>query len=304
MEWDINNKMRILFCTGEGIGNVLQCIPVLRTIKEVLGYKVDMWHAFGQFKVGNVIPYINKFFAGGEIKHANFKEYGGVVSTFWAKNYLRTLPNMPMMAGIYPLSMTRSEVDTYMQIARDMGVKEEDLIWHGNCTYLIKKATKFDVVIADGYNRHGAANWAIKSYPYYEALVTLIKEAGFSVASIGAPQEYVSGTVDRTGLELKHSFGAIKQAKLLIANDTGMYHAANALETPNVVIFTASSVAKNYDERFHKYSTIVAREDLTCRIKCQSNRRWNKDCKRWECKNIRPSVVFKKAMEILNGQPS
>jgi len=40
---------KILFCSGEGIGNVIQTIPVIRTLTESMGYTVDFWHAFGAF---------------------------------------------------------------------------------------------------------------------------------------------------------------------------------------------------------------------------------------------------------------
>jgi len=291
----INKK--ILFCTGEGIGNVLQCLPVLRTLKETLGYTVDMWHAFGGFKIPDTIfPYVNAQFTGAGINLSIINEYEGLVSTFWTRNHIKSIP-LKLLAPIKELRMDRSEVDIYLDIARDLGAKEEDIRWTGECNYN-KKEESYDVVIADGCNKGQAAQWEIKSYPHYEEVVKILKEKDYSVASIGMPNEYVKGTVDRTGLRLLESGGIIKSAKVLLSNDSGMYHYANTLGTTTVVIFTATSIEKNYDERFHVYTTILC-EDLECRP-CQAGRGW-KNCDGWMCQDIDPVSVAYVVEEKLNA---
>jgi len=287
---------RILFCTGEGIGNTIQTIPVICTLKEILGYSVDMWHAFGAFHIPHIIPYVDKWFVGNEIARANFTEYIGLVSTFWTRDYIKIIPRLKLMNKIQPLKMNRSEVDTYMDIARDLGARDEDLIWYGNCCYN-KTNEKYDVVISDGYNRQGSADWSIKQYPYYKEVITLLKERSLDICALGAPNEHISGTVDRTGLNLLDSLGIIKNSRLVLSNDSGLYHAANALGVQNIVIFTATSIEKNYDSRFHKFSTIIGRDDLDCRP-CQAGRKW-KTCKTWECREIDPKIIAEKVEELL-----
>jgi len=290
---------KLVFVSGEGVGNCVQTIPVIRTLKEVLGYTIDYYHAFGGYNIPKIFPYVDQWFVGNQIQQINPKDYIGIVSTFWTRNHLNVGPllYMKLLNKIVPLRMDRSEIDVYMQIARDLGAKEEDLIWHGNCDYSIDENSRFDVVIANGYNRHGSANWSIKEYPYYEVVVAILKERGYSVGCIGATDEYVNGTVNRTGLPLKQSFGIIKQSKLLISNDSGMYHAANALETKNIVIFTATSVEKNFEGRFHKFSTIIVRDDLKCRP-CQGGHGWKK-CSDWKCREINPEYIVERAVEKL-----
>lgn len=282
---------KILFCTGEGIGNVIQTVPVLRTIKEVLGYDIDMWYAFGAFAIPKLIPYVDKWYSGRSITNANFSGYKGIVSTFWTRDYIKVLSGTKLLNKITKFSFGRSEVDVYMDIARDLGAREKDLLWYGKCIYE-PMDEKFDIVISDGYNRFGSANWSVKSYIYHEQLVKLLNKKSMSVCSIGAPNEYIKGTVDKTGLSLLKSGGIIKNSKLLISNDSGMYHYANALGTKNVVIFTATSIDKNYEKRFHKYSEVVCREDLQCRP-CQNKQRWRKGCKDWKCRDIDPEVISK-----------
>ena len=290
---------RLLFCTGEGVGNVIQTIPVIRTLNEVLGFEIDFWHAFGSFPIPKAIPYVDKWIRAGEIMNINPDDYVGMVATLWVKNHITRYPlsELKLLNKIIPLTMVRSEIDTYMDIARDLGVKEKDIIWHGNCNYSPSRA-KYDVVIHNGYNPVGSANWKIKSCPYYPQVVELLKGAGFSVCSVGTKNEYIKGTDDKTGLDLLSTGGVLKNCKAFLGNDSGLYHYANALKVPNVVIFTATSIEKNYDKRFHKYSTIICREDLNCRP-CQAGRRWNKDCKTWDCREIDPEAIYEAVKRLL-----
>lgn len=289
---------KIIFVSGEGIGNIIQCIPVIRTLKEVLGYKIDMWHAFGTFPTPHLIPYVDKWFFGKKQDKINLKEYDGVVATFWGLHSIKIFlkAGIKLLNKVTPLTMNRSEVDVYMDIARNLGVKEEDIIWHGECNY-IKNNENYDIVVHNGYNRKGLADWKIKSYPYYEDVVNKLIIEGFSVCSIGSGSEYIKGTVNKTGLNLLSSMGFVKSSKLFLGNDSGLYHCANALGTKNIVIFTATSVLKNYDKRFHKYSSIIERSDLKCRS-CQGSRGW-KTCKTWECRNIDPIVIVNKIKELI-----
>lgn len=275
---------RILFCTGEGIGNVIQTIPTIRTLKEVLGYQVDFWYAFGSFPIPKkLFPYVDLWYIGNEIRHICPPIYDGMVSTFWTRNYIGPLlSNIKLLNTPQPLSMDRSEVDTYMDIARDLGVNEEDILWYGECNYK-KTNKKYDVVIHDGYNSIGAAGWSVKSYTKYKEVSSLL--SGFDVCSVGSKKEYIENTVNETSHSLLDTLGIIKNSKILLGNDSGLYHCANALGVRNFVIFTATSVPKNYDSRFHKYSTMISREDLKCRRSCQKRRGWKK-CNDWKCGDI------------------
>ena len=290
---------KLLFCTGEGIGNVIQTVPVIRTLNEVLGFEIDFWHAFGSFPIPKVIPYVNKWIHAGEIMQINPNDYVGKVSTVWTVNRIHLGPvgGIKLLNNIVPLTMIRSEVDIYMDIARDLGVKEEDIIWHGSCNYSPSR-DKYDVVVHNGYNPVGSANWQIKSYPHYPQVVELLKDSGLTVCSVGNKSEYIKSTIDRTEMPLLDTLGVIKNSKVFLGNDSGIYHCANALQVPNVVIFTATSIEKNHDKRFHKYSTVIGRDDLKCRP-CQAGRRWNKDCKTWDCREIDPEIIYNSVRRLI-----
>ena len=279
---------KILFCSGEGIGNIMQCAPVIRTIKEKLGFKIDFWHAFGSYQIPKIIPHVDIWMSGMEVADINPQEYIGKVSTWWAKDRLKFGPveQIKLLTQISNIVMDRSEVDVYMDIARSLEVEEEDLLWHSGCSYT-QQEEKFDLVIHDGYNRKGADFWKYKSYPRYREVVELLKD--FKICSVGSKNEYIKGTINKTGLKLHDTLGTIKNSKLFLSNDSGLYHCANALGVNNAVIFTYTSQMKNYDKRFHKFSKIICREDLSC-LSCQNTPRW-KECKLYGCRNIDPRIV-------------
>jgi ADP-heptose:LPS heptosyltransferase len=204
---------------------------------------------------------------------------------------------MPLkrLANIHKLEMNRSEVDVYMDIARDMGIPEDQFIWTGSCRYNSNMPT-FDFVISNGYNRKSGKLWTIKEYPYWAEVAKILIDKGYSVCSIGGPTEYVPGTVNKTGLCLLDSLGLIKNSKHgLLSNDSGMYHCGASMEVPVYVIFTATSIAKNFDKRFHRSVKIIGRTDLECRP-CQAGRRWTKDCKTWDCREIEPVGVVREIL--------
>ncbi len=291
---------KLIFCTAEGLGNVVQTFPAVRTIKEVLGYDVDFWHAFGHYNISKISPHVGKWFVGGEIRNLNPNEYVGKVSTKWTRGHLDMggLSKLTLYSFINDISIKRSEVDVYMDIARVLGADEDDLLWHSGCLYRQTK-NEYDLIIHDGFNKHGIPrdNWHLKSYPYYKEVAHLLRD--LKVCSVGDPSEWVEGTINGTGLDLLTTLGVIENSKMLLGNDSGLYHCANALGTKNIVIFTYTSTVKNYDKRFHRYSTILQQEGLDC-LSCQNTPRF-KTCKSRECREIPPEVVADAVRRELNG---
>ncbi len=291
---------RILFMTAEGIGNVIENIPAIRTIKEVLGFEIDVWHAFGNYPIPHITPYVDKWFSGNEIKHINPKDYIGKVSTYWTRNHVNvgSLVRIPLLAMSESVKPNRPEVDTYMDLARKLGAREEDLLWSGKCNHT-PLTEGYDLVMHDGYNKKGTVSdsWRLKGYPYYKEVVKLLPD--LKICSVGSKEEFIEGTVDRTGLGLMATGGVIYNSGLFLSNDSGLYHYANGLGTKNIVIFTYTSTVKNYDKRFHIHSRILQNYKLDC-LSCQNTPRF-KTCTSRECREIDPEIVAKAVMEELNG---
>ena len=291
----MSNKVVVLH--AEGLGNVIEIFPLLRTLKEVFGFELHFCHLFGSYSLSSFkIPYVSKVLSTVELSTIDPKEYLGKIATAWVSNYISAgnLYKIPLLTRIYPIKMDESEVNVYMNVARELGAKEGDLLWEVDLD--IEPAPEhFDVILANGYNKFGSANWKIKSYPYYSELASIFKDLGLTVASVGAPLEYITGTVNMTGLSLIKSAQLIKAATCIISNDTGVYHLANAVNTLNFPIFTATSVTKNYDERFHKKAVIIKRTDLDC-MPCQDKRLWNTSCKGWFCREVAPEDIVKQVL--------
>jgi hypothetical protein len=150
----------------------------------------------------------------------------------------------------------------------------------------------FDIVIANGFNKTiSPTDWAVKAYPHFAAVVAAVPN--LRIATVGLPDEHIPGTINRTGIGLGQTFGLIKAASLFISNDTGLYHAAAALGTPSIVLFTMTDTGKNYDRVFHRHTRILSR-GLPCQP-CQltGHKIWlkNKAWCGWECQQIPPQDV-------------
>ena len=94
-----------------------------------------------------------------------------------------------------------------------------------------------------------ADKWFVKSYKYYKELVDELVKRNARICTIGFPNEYIKGTDNFTGIGLYNSIGLIANAELVITNDTGFYHIASLLNKKTIVIFTFTSIKKNYDAR-------------------------------------------------------
>src|SRR5688572_27459210 len=114
----------------------------------------------------------------------------------------------------------------------------------------------FDIIIANGYNKtKNLTDWIVKTYPHFPQVLKALPN--LKIASVGLPDEYIHGTINRTGIGLQKTFGLLKNARLVMANDTGLYHAAAALGTPTLVLFTMTDTHKNYDPVFHSSAQII-----------------------------------------------
>lgn len=175
----------------------------------------------------------------------------------------------------------------------------------GFCGYSDYDGEGFEILLCDGYNkRTNGDDWLVKSYSKWEELVEWLSMDGcMDVASIGLPEEYIHGTVDKTGIGLLETFDLIRRTKLLITNDTGFYHAACAFGTPCLVLFTMTDTDKNYDPLFHK-SAIVMSAGLPCQpCQLKGSKYWltNKINCRWKCRDIPVYHVIKEIRSALNG---
>lgn len=263
----------IFYVIGNGLGNIIQTTPAFRYLKKQYGHITVVTH--------------EKYL---EFAKAVYLGYPVITGPACGQVFKCCSPNDFRKGGGV------SEVELNLRL---VGCANPEAHKTGFCGYE-EAPEEFDILLCDGYNkRTNMTDWAVKSYPYWPEVASELSD--YRVASIGAPGEHIAGTIDRTGIGLLKSFGLIKKAKLLVCNDTGFYHAANALGTRCAVIITMTDRDKNHDPGFHRHTTIIS-TDLPCQP-CQLNERafWlkNQSQCQWACREIPIKTVIEKIRNLL-----
>jgi len=294
---------KILFIVDSGIGNQIQTLPAMLYCKKKYQRDIDVYTLNRYWLSATKVLFKN--FATNVFhkkKQINIANYYGKIYTYPTRSDSKTF------RGIKDISIRHgkkcSEVEYSMELVGNDYSEEDFNIREMFSNGFTKSNKSIDVLFQDGYSKVSQDSklvWEAKSYPYYGILAELFTKNGLSVGSMGSKDEYVKGTKNLTNLGLDETIGLVKSCKLLICNDTGMYHLANILGVKNLVIFTFTSLKKNYDQRFHKFSKIIRRKDLSC-SPCQGNKRFwlrnKKKCK-WACRAIKPDSIYKQALKYI-----
>jgi len=85
--------------------------------------------------------------------------------------------------------------------------------------------------------------WAQKRWPGFEELAARLTARGLACASFGTPDEYVAGTIDRTGGSVEAMSRAMLACRHFVANDSGVMNIANALGIPLTALFGPTNPA-------------------------------------------------------------
>lgn len=290
--------MKLLVVHGEGLGNIIEVLPLLDALDRRFG-KVDVALARASYSFSPDLFFGRKVYMPDE-KVPDV--YDGKVTTVWGDVHGKhILPGTKVLNQVkrQQMRMDQSEVDVYLNAARDLGIPESDFRF--DCRQLLGHSSveeEYDILIADGYSKVLPGVWNAKSYRHYEELARLLSERGLTVGSIGSKKELIPGTHDCTGRELLDTLGLIKNCGVLISNDTGAYHCAAAFRKPAVVLFTFTSVVKNYDSRFHATVVPLYVDNLSCRPDCQRMQRWRK-CDHHSCRDYPVNDVMKTVLTAL-----
>lgn len=153
------------------------------------------------------------------------------------------------------------------------------------------------------------SNWFTKRWPiqYYEELAKKLSELGVGIVFIGSKEEKElcekilppKNSINLAGeLSLLESAAVINLCNLMVCNDSGAMHLANAMQT-DVFVFFGPTVEKIGYFPFRK-SDYVFQLDMECRP-CSSH--GTKECplKHFECmRNIKPDTVLNKIKSKFN----
>lgn len=287
---------KVLAVIDGGIGNQIQSLPAVRYLKRQFD-AVDAVNLEGSNREATEFL----FGTEGRLEELRVADYEGQFLLNLYCRRKRKVPALPVL-GSAP-SRKCSEVEAKLRVVNAPCV-DSDFEVEGLAPHVDMLPLGPDVLLHNGYSKVDSKArrlWEAKSYPYYVELAVELAAMNFTVGSIGSPEEHVEGTTDCTGVSLTETVAYVKSAQLVIANDTGSYHLANALSIPNIALFTFTDAAKNYDERFHRHSTVLRREDLDCSPCQQRGRRlWlaNKDKCKWACREVPVKRVMEEVKRI------
>jgi len=304
--------MKIVAVVAGGLGNQMQMTAALRTIRDRLGYDIEVVSG-GAPVAGLEMRELFGYPAYGPRWRPEKGEFDGAVALGFGANRQSQERGWAGLKWLNDLSKQvvlteRSEVDVSMNACRDLGVAEADLRWHGELSWprrYWEPTESFDVVIANNYYKGPKAtpthHWDVKGFPGITTLAAEIQKRWpeLSICCIGLDdRERVEGVVDRTGLPLMDTLGLIGRARFIVTTDTMAFHAAACLRIPAFALWTATSAVKSACPKFHDKAVLIGRDDLACRETCFAKAHYWTRCKRWECQEIGIGHI----MEIIEGE--
>ena len=138
--------------------------------------------------------------------------------------------------------------------------------------------------------------WEKKKWPYFKTLSMMLIKAGFKVGSLGSTTEYINGTLNYTGLPLMSTIEMIKKASLVVSNDSGVMHIADALRTPLLTIFGPSSVIKNGPLNIHSRVKKTKEACSPCQFSLLIDSCLNNQC----MKTILVDDIYRDILNLIN----
>lgn len=263
-------RKRCLVAVGSGVGNMILGSVIVKKLSDYYNVPVDIV-IDGVPKNSAMVfansPYVNAVYYGNQL--VKRRRYDIV---FITRCYPRELSYSDFNA--HRIFRSRDIVD-YMDM-RGLQEQEAELkcleFWLGipykdddNFAYTVKcnpfpldvnpKRIGIHVGCKPGY-------WTKKQWPYFKELIVKLQSAGYEVASLGVPNEYVEGTINGTSYETWDMVNQIQQCTFVVANDSGIAHLAKALGKHGVVIFGPTYSAKLLP--YSKDWKVLHADDVPC----------------------------------------
>lgn len=267
-------KDRCAIIVGEGIGNQVQYLPFISSIMKIFD-KVDIISSIDHaFKFTHTIfqnhPQVHRVLRSNFLTRDDYYKYrftmpmvtdigiSEIQLSHLSNTFFSTLMKISEVENNY-----NSVIDSIQRLSGQKysleSIIENDLPnqWYKTkSNYSSLNADELDIVIHNGCNIHNTIRdyWGIKLIKNIDDLIRSLKDKypSIKIASIGSPHEYIDNTINLTGTSFDDTFNIISRCKNYISNDTGTYHIASHMKKKGIVLFTATSLQKNYNQIFHK----------------------------------------------------
>jgi len=304
---------RVLAIIAGGLGNQIQMTAAVATLEANLGWHMEIVAGgapLGAAELRALIPWPTHRPAWRPAKDEHFD--GAVALGFGANGGKQDAGWMgiPWLndIGKQAVRTAKSEVDVSMDACRELGIAEDDLIWHGEIDYNEAYGEQFDIVLANNYYKgtkeSPREHWHVRGFPGFGSVAKGLQERfpRLSMCCIGYDdREAIAGVVDRTGIPLGDTMALIARAKVLVTTDSMAFHAAPCFDTRTFGLWTATSAVKSACPKFHHTATLIGRDDLECRKTCHANLQGWMRCKRWECQEIGIGRIVGEVAAYLEG---
>jgi len=289
--------MNILITASEGIGNTIAITPMVSAVRQL--YKGDNIYLLIRARVGELLDL-------WEVPNTiiyNQKDLEGIEFDLHIPTYASYAQDYDKLKIKKSLEIPRKEEVTEVEInmlqARKLGFQDETPKMHvdiGRFAPIHEK--KYLIGLSD--TSLETEHWRRKKWPWFKELAKLlVKEFDCFVVFIGGSDnlkryhdfKWSSSIWSFMGsLSLSDSAGVLNRCDFVIANDSGVYHMADALERPGIVLIGPTAAPKNLPVND---TMEVVNSGVGC-IPCMSDKKkWNA-CKDWKClSDIIPSDILK-----------
>lgn len=242
---------RVLVCVGAGIGNVCHTTPMIRRLARHFGCRVDVLVA-GDFK-GSGAVLAGSTFVSEVFEDYEFVRYRAYDRVFVTHCFGAVVPdfNSPTVhvsrdVAQFDPAGTCHEAEFNLKFLKEVAgipYEPEDTCGHffGAQGWTPPQLAGRRRVALHAGSKQGI--WEAKRWPHFDALARELARLDIDAVSLGVADEFVPGTIDKTGLTIERMAEELALCDVLVTNDSGVMNIANALGMPLVALFAPTNPA-------------------------------------------------------------
>ena len=276
--------MKILIVTGQGIGNMIMCSPLILATAQKYKTKVDVltlptWSGSSQVLKHKVV---NKIYENEQPPD----HYDLVIQTWWGIQRDKRVKEIKFNADKVIISpnpdyFNQHEIDQNLSLIGWTEEAPKQYVWNNEMIEFDKGSSenKFIGIHAGSF---GGAWWK-KEWNKFPELVEKLLDMGFKVRNFGTEKERLNinheNYTEWAGeLCLESSIDEMSYCSYFISNDSGLMHTADALNIPLIALFGPTLITKS--RPVNKDSHVLTGE-LACQP-CQYTQDFS-ECKDNQC---------------------